>query len=176
MKKRKTKQLAIGAVMSALSVVVLYVGAILDVMDISSACLASFAVLFFMAEYGTAMAFGVYAAISILSFIVLPQKLPAFFFALLFGIMPITKCLCERLGTHIGTILSYSLKLLIFNAELVILGLSASKLLELPESMLMVAVYILLSNVIFVLADRLYGILTVMYFRTFRKKIEKYLK
>ncbi len=162
--------------MASLGVVILYIGALLEVIDISSACIASFLVLFCLIELGVGSAFGVYATITVLSILVLPQKLPVLFFSLFFGLLPITKMYLERLGTHIGAILCYILKLALFNGELVLFGFLAKELLSIPDSTLILAAYIVLSNVMFILVDILYGLVTRMYFRTFRKRISKFLK
>lgn len=162
--------------MASLGVVFLYLGSLLDVLDISSACVASFCVLFCLTELGIPSAVGVYAALSTLSFLVLPQKLPAFFFALIFGIMPITKMLIEKLGTRIGVVLCYVLKLLLFNGELFVLALLARELLEIPESTALMIVYIVLANIIFILLDILYGLAVRIYFGKIRQRISKFLK
>ena len=173
---KKTKKIAISAIMASLGVVLLYVGSLLDVLDISSACLASFCVLFCLTELGIPSAVGVYAVVTTLSFIVLPQKLPAFFFAFFFGIMPVTKMLFEKLGTYVGKLLCFVFKLALFNGELFVFAILARELLEIPESTVMKIVYIVLSNLIFILLDILYGLVVRIYFRKIRQRISKFLK
>jgi len=173
---KKSKKIALSAIMASLGTVILYVGSLLEVLDITSACIASFLVLFCLIEIGAGSALGVYATVTILSLLVLPQRLPALFFALFFGILPLTKMLFEKIGTRIGVILSYVLKLALFNGELVIFGIVAKELMNIPDSALIIAAYAVLSNAMFVLVDILYGVLTRMYFGTFRKRISKFLK
>ena len=162
--------------MASLGVVFLYLGSLFDVLDLSSACVASFCVLFCLAELGIPSAIGVYAVITTLSFLVLPQKLPAFFFAFFFGIMPMTKMLFEKLGARIGAVLCYVFKLILFNGELFVFALLARELLEIPESTVLKIVYVIVSNVIFVLLDILYGLTVRIYFGKIRKRISKFLK
>lgn len=173
---KKTKKIAISAIMASLGVVFLYLGSLLDVLDISSACVASFCVLFCLTELGIPSALGVYAVVTTLGFLVLPQKLPAFFFAFFFGIMPVTKMLLEKLGTRVGKVLCYIFKIVLFNGELIVFALLARELLEIPESTVLKIVYYVLANVIFILLDILYGLIVRIYYRKIRQRISKFLK
>lgn len=173
---RRSKKTAISAIMAALGVALLYIGSLFDVLDISVACIASLVVLLVLSEMGVASALSVYAVITILSLLILPQKLPALFFALFFGIWPITKLWFEHIGSKTNPIIGYALKLILFNIELFLFGYLAKELLELPDSAAIVIIYVVILNVIFILTDILYGLLVRIYFRTIRKRISKYLK
>ena len=173
---KKTKKLALSAIFAAVGVVILFLGSLLEVLDISAACIASLIVLFCLTEMGVAYAAGVYATVTVLSFIILPNKMAAFFFAFFFGPLPITKMLFEKLGTKTGAVLCWLFKLLLFNAELVAFWFLAKGLLEIPEKTFIIVLYAVLSNAMFVLADILYGQLTRIYFRSIRKRIGKFLK
>ena len=173
---KKTKKLALSAIFASLGVVLLWVGSLLEVLDMSSAFVVSLAVLFCLVELGTGYAVGVYAVITALSLILLPKKAASLLFALFFGPLPITKMLFEKLGVHIGAFLSYICKIIVFNAELFAFGYFGKELFEIPESKVMIAVYIALFNIIFVLADLLYGQLTRIYMNSIRKRISRFLK
>ena len=173
---KKSKKIAISAIMASLGVVFLYVGSLLEVLDLSSACVASICVLFCLTELGIPSAIGVYAVITTLGFLILPQKLPAFFFTFFFGIMPVTKMLFEKLGTRIGKVLCLIFKIVLFNGELFVFAFLAKKLLEIPESTALKIVYIVLSNLIFILLDILYGLLVRIYYGKIRQRISKFLK
>lgn len=92
----RTKALAFSAIVSALAVVLLYVGALFDVLDMSASAMASICVLWVMAELGTKWALAVYAATSALALVLLPVKLPAVLFVGLFGYYPLLKAFYER--------------------------------------------------------------------------------
>ena len=173
---KTSKKTALSAVMAALGVALLYIGSLVDVLDISTACIASIAVLFCLTEMGLASALGVYAVVTTLSLLILPQKMPALLFAIFFGLLPITKMLFEKLGAKTGVVISYILKLALFNGELVLFGFLAKGLLDLPKSTALIILYIALSNAVFVLLDILYGRLIKLYFGKIRKKISKFLK
>ena len=101
----------------ALGVIFLGIGALLEVLDISMAVIASLCVIIAVVEYGKGAPWMVYAAISILSFLIVPSKLPSIFFALFFGFYPILKGVLEAKPKAICWIL----KEIIFNVCLAII-------------------------------------------------------
>lgn len=173
---KKSKKMAISAIMSALGVALLYIGSLFEVLDISAACIASLVIMLVLTEFGIVSALSVYGVITLLSLLILPQKLPALFFALFFGLWPITKLWFEHIGAKSAPFIGYVLKLVLFNAELLLFGYLAKELLAIPDSVIVVVVYIVMFNAIFILTDILYGSLVRIYFKTIRKRISKYLK
>ena len=121
MKRKDTrtsiKQLTFCAMLVALGVIFLGIGALLEVLDISMSVIASFCVIIAVIEYGKAAPWTVYAAISVLSFLLIPNKLPAIFFTLFFGFYPIIKEKLERKNK----VIRWILKELIFNVCLAII-------------------------------------------------------
>ena len=82
--KKSTKKLTVAAVLCAATFVVMLVGSIFDVMDLSAAALASFAVIFAVIELGGAYPVLVWLVTSSAAMLLLPNKLPAIYFALFF--------------------------------------------------------------------------------------------
>ena len=74
---KKTKKIALSAILAALGVIILYLGALVDVLDLSVAILASFLILFCTAELGYSTALSVWLVTSLLSLLLLPNKAPA---------------------------------------------------------------------------------------------------
>ncbi len=172
---RRTKKITLCAVLSALCVAVMYIGSFIEVLDISVAAAASIVVFFCSEELGKKYAFAVYGAVSLLSFLLLPQKWVAAYFALFFGIMPITKKLFEKTGK----IFSWVLKLLAFNAEVFAFYFVAERLdffEENERSLPYLLVLLVLANLVFALVDILYDRLQKIYEIKFRARVRKYLK
>lgn len=152
--KTSVKQLTICSMLVALGVIFLGIGALLEVLDISMAVIASICVIIAVIEYGKGAPWMVYAAISLLSLLLIPNRLPAIFFALFFGFYPIIKEKLERKRK----VVCWLLKELIFNVCLAVIvalyfalffqGIS----LNIPLPWLIVAV-ILLCEVVFVIYD-----------------------
>ena len=93
---KNTKKIAIASLCGSLGVIGLYLGVILNVLDMTAALLSSMLVLFCVLELGYGYAFAVYAIISVLSLLLLPNPSPAWMFIALFGYIPITKFLLEK--------------------------------------------------------------------------------
>ncbi len=111
--KEKTKRLTMCAMLSALGVVLLGLGALIGVMDISMAVIASLLCVFAVIEYGGSAPWMVFGVTAILS-LMLPSKTPAVMYALFFGYYPIIK---ERLERK-PRLVAWVLKEVIFNVAL----------------------------------------------------------
>lgn len=110
----KTKRLALSAVLSALGVVILGFGAVLEVMDITTTMLASLLLLPIMLCYGNGYAFMSYAVTGILSLILMPHSFAPWMYLGLAGYYPMVKAKFDRLPKA----LSYLLKALLVLAAL----------------------------------------------------------
>ena len=161
--------------LTAMSVVVLYLGSVFEVMDLTISCAASITVLFCAVELGNKYAFAVYAGTSVLSLILVPNKWIAVYFIIFFGIMPITKKIFEKTGK----IFSWVLKIAAFNAEIFTFYFIAKALDFFAESesgLPYLLAMLVLANAAFILADILYTLLFGIYDKKYRARIRKFLK
>ena len=95
--KQKILKLSVLSLFCALSVVLMLVGCVIQSLDLTVAVAAGLTVAVAVIEYGTGWAVMLYAATSVLSFVLLPAKTPALFYVLIGGIYPIIKALLERI-------------------------------------------------------------------------------
>lgn len=159
MKNRKasefsTKKLTVCAMLAAIGVVLLYLGAFIEVLDISMAVFASFVCIIAVIEYGGSAPWLIYGVVSLLSLILLPNKTPAAFFALFFGFYPILKEKFEKLNR----VVAWVLKEIVFNISCLLivavgifaLGMQDNALLKQP---IILAVMVVLAELVFVLYD-----------------------
>lgn len=153
MKKKRTnvRKLTICAMLAALGVVMLWIGSVIEVMDMSMAVIASLFCIFAVIEYGKSAPWLVFAVTSILSLILLPQKTPAVMYTLFFGYYPILK---EKLEQK-PRVVAWILKEVIFNLALaVILVLSRWLLMSAAtEPLWYYAVFAVLAEIVFPLYD-----------------------
>ncbi len=176
---KKTKILSLSALGAALGVVFLYLGSMIEVLDMSAAVLASVLVLFCVLEFGYGYAGMVYLVITVLSLLLLPNKSPAVLFAGLFGYVPMTKFFFEHKMKHFAwmpKILVFNLifaMIVFFGAEL--LGFTTDNTFGIPPFVYYIA-YFVLANIVYVVCDILYTRLSRIYFYRFRDKVRKYLK
>ena len=92
----RTRRLAISAILAAIGVVLLYIGALIEVLDLTVVVFASFVCVLAVIEMGGVWPWLIYATVSVLSLVLLPQKAPALLFLLFGGYYPILKACFER--------------------------------------------------------------------------------
>ena len=154
-RRKETGRLTAAAVLTALSVVVLAVGSLVEVLDLSMAAIASLAVVFAVIELRGKYPYLVFAATSVLAILLLPGKTPALFYALFAGYYPLLKLVFEK---HFSRPVSWVFKILSFLAAAALIVFLAIKLFtvsplpSLPSPFMYVAVGLLLTAV-FVVYD-----------------------
>lgn len=114
--KNNTKSVALAGMLSALAVVFLLLGSIVELLDLSAAAMASLVVMAALIELGKGWACGVYAVSALLSLLLFPQTATVAF-ALFLGYYPILKVFLDRIKPGF---LQYAVKLLCFNAFLLV--------------------------------------------------------
>lgn len=169
-----TREVALGAMLTALGVVLAYIGAVTEVLDLSLCAVASLITVFSLIEFGFRYAFMIYGATAILSFLLLPNKLTAMIY-LFCALYSIIKANFERCST----VVSWILKLAYLNI-IIVLGLFAAKFIfMLPDENVYTTLSLFaMGNVAFVLYDIAVTRLITAYLRVFRHRfgIDKYLK
>ena len=115
-RRNRTRTITVCAMLSALGVVVLYLGSFIDVLDASMAVVASVMSIVAVIEFGRSAAWSIYAVTAVLSLILLPNKSPAVMYAAFFGFYPILKEVFEKKNK----IVAWMLKEITFNVALVV--------------------------------------------------------
>lgn len=112
---KKTKCIALCALLAALGVAVLWIGSVIDVLDLSAAMFASILTVIPVIEYKKYWPWLTYGVTAAAALLLLPNKLPAVMY-LLAGYYPIVKSKLEKLRRP----LSQTLKFLLFNLSLAV--------------------------------------------------------
>ncbi len=118
--KKNTKKLTVSAMLCALSVVLMLAGAVIEVMDLSVAAIASFAVIFAILELKGAYPYMIFFSVSVLGILLLPSKLPALYYFLFFGWYPMVKYPLEKLNVWLCRILKAAVFAISLTAVLLI--------------------------------------------------------
>ena len=150
--REKTRRLAVCAMLSALGVVLLYLGALVEVIDISMAVVASMLCVFAVIEYSGAYPWMIFGVTGILSILLLPNKTPAAMYLAFFGFYPIIKAKLEGLPK----VLSWVLKEIVFNIALAVMMVLVMFVFTVGETevgFVYIAVFVLLCEFAFVLYD-----------------------
>lgn len=108
MPMKKSKKIALCAILSAFSVLMLFIGAVIDVLSMTMVAIASMFVVVVMIEVGYPYPWLTWGVTSALSLILLPNKLPAILYFLFGGLYPIAKAAFERLHYIVAWILKLS--------------------------------------------------------------------
>ena len=103
----KTKRLATASVLSALGVVILMLGAVIEVFDITAAIAASIIILPILLEWGGAYPLLVFAVTGTLSLIIFPSNFAAWMYVAFLGYYPIIKLKYEKLKRPVAILLKF---------------------------------------------------------------------
>lgn len=157
-------------------------GAVLSVLDLSTATLASLLMCFVYIELGSPYTWLVWLATALLSFIMFPGAFMWLSYLLVFGIYPIIKGYIERLPRPLWILI----KLVFVNAMMVIMLLFSELLTGVSffgdvsgfpfDPRIVYAVMWVLLNAAFVLYDRLIVVLVIWYQNRLRPRIANLLK
>ena len=175
MARRKTsfdKKLVVAGVLAALSVIILYLGCAIEVLDLTMSAIVSLLVVVIVIEMGYKYAWLTYIATSILSIIILPQKSPAIFYACFMGFYPIIKSYLERINS---ALVRWIIKLVVGNAALALMFILMSLFLpdEFEGGWLMLVTYFL-GIIAFLMYDVALSKLITLYFVRIRDRIKIY--
>ncbi len=147
------KKLAVCAMLCALGVVLLCVGSLIEVLDISMAVIASMLCIIAVIEYGSGAPWMIYGATSLLSLILIPFNTAATFYALFFGFYPILKEKFEKKQK----VVSWLLKEAVFNVCLALMITTSILFLGLTDNVLVtpitVALLVIVAEIVFVVYD-----------------------
>lgn len=110
--RKQTKYLTMSAMLAALGVLILALGSMVEVLDVSAAVLVSLLCVYAVIEMGGAYPWLVWIVTSLLAFLLVPQKTAVLFYAMAFGVYPIIKEKLERCNRTLCIVL----KLVVFHA------------------------------------------------------------
>ena len=127
---KKTRKIALAAILSALSVVILLLGSIITVLDMTAVALSSILIMLAVIEIGGAYPYLIWLVTGILSLLLLPDKFGALLYLSFGGIYPIFKAMFERLHYIVSWVLKFSC----FNVMLIIMIVVANFVLALPDT------------------------------------------
>ena len=168
MRQRKTQAIAFSGIISALCVVLLYLGSIIEVLDYSVSALCGILVTLVTIEFGNRTGISVWIVSSVLALIILPVKFSALLFIAFCGWYSFLKKVLETLPK----LISWVLKLICFNAVLSVIFFITLKILLVENiGFITVAATVVLSNFVFIIYDILLTKLTFLYIVSWRKRL-----
>ncbi len=183
-----TRRMVTCAILCALSVVVLGIGTLLQIIDLTAAAMAAVIILLIYLSFGGRYALLSYAVTGVLGAILMPQSLAVWSYIGLMGYYPVIKKRLDALPRLLG----WLVKLLLFTAVMAVCVVIFHFLVMGGEGHLMDSVLALfgeaegkslmawgvlgLSLVTFMIFDLLLDRLLVLYNLRYRHRVEKWLK
>lgn len=178
MRKTESQKIALCGVLGALSVVLLLVGAALQVGTYAAPMVAAFLLIPVLDEYGPKYALLLYATVSILSILLVPELELSFFYVFVIGYYPVLRVGLMRIK---NTLLRWFIKFAVFNGATVLtyavlFALLGPAILDelLADGVPMLLALLAVGNLSFWLCDRALASLT-RYYRVVLKKKLKFL-
>ena len=173
---KQTKKITISAMLVALGVAFMALGAVIEVMDLSVCAVASLLVVFVYIEIGSPFVWLVWLCTSLATFLFFPGSIIWIEYFLVFGIYPILKAFFERTPR----IFWIPIKLIYINAIIWLLSLGVRLILGIPffdgETFLVNAVIYIVINVAFFVYDMFITVSVRIYFGKIRHRFSKFLK
>lgn len=168
---KKSKQTALAGVMAALSLILMLLGSVIWIFTYVAPMLTGLLMIIICDIADRKTALTCYIAVSIISLIIIPDKECVLTYVFFFGFYPIVREFIEKIKPKL---LSYSVKLIIYNAGIVISQLICFYIFAIPFEKvfgkLTVVILLALANLIFVVYDKLLSMLIIIYQKKRNKK------
>ena len=95
MRNKKTRIIAESGMLAAVSIVLLYIGSVIEILDLTGAFLAGVAVLIMRVRWGRSSSWSIYAVTSTLALLIVPNKIPVLLYVFYGGLYPLLKAEIE---------------------------------------------------------------------------------
>lgn len=165
---KKTFPVALGGMVTALSLILLLLSMVLPLANMVFAALAGLLLISVVFELSEKWALLIFAAVSVLAIFIVPSKEPVVYYIFIFGHYPVLKSFIERIRNRV---LNWVCKLAVFNIGAVAATYIVIMLMGNPGAFLKygVLVTLLLANITFVIYDFAVSRLIV----TYQKSVQK---
>lgn len=176
---KQSSKCALGGIVAALSAAMMILVAVIPFLTYALPAVAGALIVFIVIEIDKKWAFGVYAVVSVLALLLVPDKEVAVMYVAFFGYYPILKAAVEA---HCPAPLAWLLKIAVFVGSMVLAYVLMIKLMGVTidemDTFGIWAVPLLLGigTVAFVLYDIVLTKLVTLYLLKFRKYFRRYFK
>ncbi len=178
-RSNKSKYIAFGGIITALSVLLMVLTGVIPVLIYSTPIILGLFLMLVVIEMGKKWALAVYFAVSVLSILFVAEKESAAVYVAFFGYYPILKPILESIKLRP---VEWILKFLIFNATMITSYFLLIKFFGIEISFgnmafeIIVAILLVLGNVLFLLYDMVFTRLVTVYIKVWSKRVHKFFK
>lgn len=169
-------KVAFGGIITALCTVLMILTGFIPFGTYALPAIAGVLMIVVVLELGANWAWAIFAAVSVLSFLLAADTEAKIMFILFFGYYPILKAAIERIGKPV---LSYILKFAVFNVAMVASFLLLVYVFGVPKesytvfNINMPVVFLALGNVVFLIYDYAVSTLIMTYMQRFHRSVSK---
>ncbi len=154
--KNRILRMAHGAILASLATVLLVVGGVFELLDMTCAALSSIVILVAVVEFGTKYSLVIYAVSSVLSFVFLPVASSTWYFVFVAGYFPALKKLCD--AKIKSRLLAFVPKFAVFNISVSVIFAIFAKIYGLEAILSEFSAFGLSNHAVFAV---LYGVLNL---------------
>ncbi len=178
----QSSKTAIGGIATALSVVLL-LPTVIGMFTYALPAFAGMIIMFCVIELDKKWALGIYAAVSLLGLLIIPNKEAVVYYVAFFGYYPVVKAILE---SKVPRVVEYILKFLIFNVAVVFATILLVKVFGMPLSQVLgtegetafwvkyaAPIMLFMGNIVFILFDFCLTNLVTVYLRVWQKRFRK---
>lgn len=177
MQVNKSFQIAVGGIAAALSIILMFLGGVIWIFAYVLPIICSLLMVIIIENVNAKTSWIVYAVVSIISVLFVPDKECAMIYALFFGYYPMIYYKIARLKS---TALKWIIRLSVFNSSMIIVQLVCTYIFGIPFDNDFgkwgIPVFLIAANILFLAYEKLMQVLLVIYRKSFKKKFDKLLK
>ncbi|MDK2805473.1 MAG: hypothetical protein PWQ94_637 [Thermoanaerobacterium sp.] len=163
------KSLSLGGVIAALNMVILFIASVMPTSRLFFLVVSSFAISIMVIETGSIGGLVFYLATSILSLILIPNKLISVYYICFFGFYGIIKSYIEK--KRFRMYMELALKLIVFNISLFVVYIIFSRIFMMKvfvTALPFIAIFILL-QISFLVYDYVYTVFISFYYKNAKR-------
>lgn len=169
--KKDIKNITLSSIFSALIVVLILLGTLVELLDITVAAVCALIVFIVKIESGGKYPFLVYLTASILALVFIPMSSATLYFIGFFGYYPILKTVFRKLNKYLKKLIC----IIIFNISMCALMLLFKAVFALQNEPWQIYVALLVtSNIFFICFDYLLDVFIFIYLKKIRPKFKRF--
>ncbi|MFR5876687.1 MAG: hypothetical protein ACLUFN_09390 [Eubacterium sp.] len=174
---KKSKQISLCGIITALSVALLFFGTVVWVMAYFMPLITGLLMIILTQNVNKKSAWTVYVSVSIICLLFMPDKECALTYTFFFGFYPIIKDSIDKIKSKI---LLWLVRLGIFNAGILSSQLICIYIFGIPFDDFLgkygIVILIVLANAVYLIYEKLIQIVMVIYVKKYKNKVSKFLK
>jgi len=166
--RKDIKKLTLASIFACLSVVLIMLGNVIELFDLTVCAFCAMLVYVSMIEIKGRFPLLIYLTTSVLSLIIMPLSTATLYYCAFFGYYPILRQKLKKAGKFLGKIVSYA----IFNIAMILLFLAFKAVFALHnEPPVMYAVLLITANIFFLCFDYALDVFAFIYIKKVRPKL-----